>query len=131
MTWYFCVLTVILCHSVLFTFWTNISNSTMPQKKKNMNSSKIQSKQLTMSGSAAISAMELFTGKSLSEAFILLSTNPNSPHSKNPTERDFTSYEKLRTHLYSISIQNYFSTLWYLHLIGWFIMGQNSFQKNI
>ena len=48
----------------------------MPQKKKNMNSSKIQSKQLTMSGSAAISAMELFTGKSLSEAFILTSTNP-------------------------------------------------------
>ena len=48
----------------------------MHQKKKNMNSSKIQSKQLTMSGSAAISAMELFTGKSLSEAFILTSTNP-------------------------------------------------------
>ena len=48
----------------------------MPQKKKNMNSSKIQSKQLTMSGSAAISAMELFTGKSLSEAFILTPTNP-------------------------------------------------------
>ena len=48
----------------------------MPQKKKNMNSSKIQSKQLTMSGSAAISAMELFTSKSLSESFILTSTNP-------------------------------------------------------
>ena len=48
----------------------------MPQKKKNMNSSKIQSKLLTMSGSAAISAMELFTGKSFSEELILASTNP-------------------------------------------------------
>ena len=54
---------------VPLTFWINISNSTMPQKKKNMNLSKIQSKQLTMSGSAAISAMELFTEMKYQDIF--------------------------------------------------------------
>ena len=37
--------------------------------------------------------------------FILCNFEVSSTHSKNPTDRDFTSYEKLRTHFHSCQFQ--------------------------